>query len=506
MKKNPLFYNKSNANLSKIAYAKKKLMLALLCIFSVVCMTALSIDNSASAKGVVKCSTISLGSLALLPFAAKVKGTKEVNGEDETEEAFKARGDKPESDVDFAKRLILSTVKTEIEKESGERKKELETFRDEVTAAKSSLDVVKKLEEEMRKQGLVIESLKEEGKKSNKSAPIEKQIHKWIEDNAAKIKELRSASSGEIQFKSAASMLSTSISSGETVPVLQGAQVAPPSNINLRASIINGLVSLFPTSQASYAYTESVPKDGNYSFVAEAGSKPLIDFSMVTRYAAPKKAAAYMLLSEESVTDITGLQSIATDYLRKKHDLKKQNGILFGDNAGANPKGATVYGRVFSADGLANKVVAPNLMDVINAAVTDIFTTHNFTDEVPFMANIAMMNPNDFFTELVAAKDSQGHPLYPSASLFNEVILGGVRILPFEDIPTGKIFVADLSKYNTTDYVGYSVRIGWINDNFITNQFCMVGESRFHAFVKNLDTQAFIYDDIDTIKAAIAKQ
>ena len=91
----------------------------------------------------------------------------------------------------------------------------------------------------------------------------------------------------------------------------------------------------------------------------------------------------------------------------------------------------------------------------------------------------------------------------PRASLYNQVTIGGATIIPDEDIPSGKIFVADMSKYNTTNYVDYTVKIGWINDDFIRNQFVILGESRFHAFVKKLDEQAFLYDDIATIKTAI---
>jgi hypothetical protein len=121
------------------------------------------------------------------------------------------------------------------------------------------------------------------------------------------------------------------------------------------------------------------------------------------------------------------------------------------------------------------------------------------------MANLVMVNPNDFFIQLVSAKDKQGLPLYPSASLFNQVNIGGVTIIPEESITAGKIFVADMSKYNTTDYEGYNVTIGWVNDDLIRNQFVILAESRMHAFVKKLDEQAFIYDDIDTIKTAITK-
>ena len=116
-----------------------------------------------------------------------------------------------------------------------------------------------------------------------------------------------------------------------------------------------------------------------------------------------------------------------------------------------------------------------------------------------------MVNPVDFYLQLVAAKDLNGLPLYPMAGLMNRVVIGGATIIPFEDIPVGSIFVSDLKAYNTTRYMDYTVKIGWINDQLISNQFTMVGESRLHGFVKKLDEQAFIYDSIATITAAITK-
>jgi len=142
-------------------------------------------------------------------------------------------------------------------------------------------------------------------------------------------------------------------------------------------------------------------------------------------------------------------------------------------------------------------------MDVINAVITDIATTHNYEDETPYMANLVMVNPVDFFIQLVSAKDDQGRPLYPTASLFNQVVIGGVTIIPDEIVAVGQILVGDISKYYTTNYSPYHVKVGWVNDDFITNQFVILGESRFHAFVKKLDEQAFVYDSIATIKTAI---
>lgn len=308
----------------------------------------------------------------------------------------------------------------------------------------------------------------------------------------------------EIEIK-AVGAITTASGVNTSPPELIGTQQAPISNVNLREMGILPLTTQFRTNLAAYPYTEAKPKDGDYTFVAEGTAKPQIDFSWETNYAKPVKVAAWEVLTEESIQDVAGLESVARDYLLKKHNLKKSKGILSGDGTAPNPKGAISYARVFSAGPLAAAVVKPNFMDVVNAAITDIATTHNYQDEMPYMANLVMINPVDFFIHLVSAKDEQGRPLYPTASLFNQVVIGGVTIIPEESITAGKIFVADMSKYNTTDYISYNVKIGWINDDFIKNQFVILGESRFHAFVKKLDEQAFIYDDIATIKTAITK-
>jgi len=368
---------------------------------------------------------------------------------------------------------------------------------------------MKALNEVISKQGLAItkmlEQMKGRGQELGTSAKAH--INAWIKDNADKIREIKNAGHGliEMTVKVPTDITTGSATNPDGIPEIAGVQMAPPSNVNLRGTIIDALVNIFPTSLAAYPYTETLPKDGDFAFLGEGAVKPQIDFKIETRYAEPKKIAAHEVLTEESITDIPNLQSIATNFLRAKHDLKRQNGLLFGDGLGDNPKGATTYGRTFVAGGMALAVVKPNFMDVVNACITDIYTTHNYQDEMPYMANIVMINPIDFFIELVSAKDDNGLPLYPMASLMNRVVIGGVTIVPFEDIPVGKIFVSDMSKYNVSNYVGYSVRIGWINDQFITNKFTMVGESRLHAYVKKLDEQAFIYDDIATIKTAITK-
>ena len=385
------------------------------------------------------------------------------------------------------KKAIDKAIETELAAAKGISDKAREELKTELT------DKYNQLADEF-------EEYKTNGNKADQS--FKAQLNKFLIDNKDEIQKLKASGSGVIEFK-AVEDITTANGVNTSPPNITGTQQAPLGNVNLRDFNVASLTTNVNTSLAAYPYTETVPKDGDYTFVAEGAIKPQMDFTWETNYAKPVKAAAWIKLTDESVEDVAGLESVANDLLRKKHTLRKSKGILFGDGISPNPKGATVYGRVFVAGDMADAVANSNFMDVVNACITDISTTHNYEDEVPYMANLVMVNPIDFFLQLVSAKDDNGLPLYPTASLFNTVVIGGVTIIPEETIPSGKIFVSDMSKYNTTNYTPYKVIIGWINDDMIKNQFVILGESRFHAFVKVLDEQAFIYDDIATIQAAI---
>lgn len=367
-------------------------------------------------------------------------------------------------------------------------------------ASKEELD---KLVDSVKKQGQALDDFIE-SQKQKEVKTVMKQFDEFLQANKTELENIKKNKNGVIEFipKAVGAITTGSGTDAET----------PNPNLNTQAGDFNlrndndllAPMNVSSTSTNSAPYTEYVPKDGNYAFVAEGAAKPQIDFKYENRYPSPKKVAAFEILTEEAVTDFTRLRSIAESYLRQKHDLFKVSATYFADGTGDKPTGATVYGRTFAAGGMALGVTNPNFMDVVNACITDIYTAQNYTDEMEYMANMCLINPTDFYLELVSAKDANGLPLYPQAGLFNSVTIGGITIRPWSKVPAGKIFVADMSKYNLVNYIPFSIRVGFINDQFITNQFTILGESRFFQYVKNLDQNAFIYDDMSTIKTAIA--
>lgn len=375
----------------------------------------------------------------------------------------------------------------------------------------TSTQELQKVHDDIKKHGELLQEI-EERSAAEEVKSFESQLGDFLKENDSKIKDIYQNQRGTILFEPKSPEIVEKVvgdifrANGliGTVPAYNDVNM---SNISMRNdNLMLNLCSRSRTNQASHPYTQITGYEGDAAFVAEGGTKPQLDLDWITSYATPYKPAGYEVLTEEVVDDVPRIQSVASDFLRKRHDLVRVNGIYFGDGIGANPTGSTVNARVFQTSGDLGGVLpsgTANIMDVINACVTDIWTTHNFVDEASYRANIAMVNPVDFFVEFVAKKDANGLPLYPQASLFNQVSIMGVTVIPWEKIPAGKIYVADQKVVNITDYKPYSIRIGWINDQMITNKFTMVGESRGHVYTKSNDLQALIYDDIATIVAYI---
>lgn len=403
----------------------------------------------------------------------------------------------------------LQTVQAEmLTKEEAEPMftKMLEEYKD----LPQALNTVKEL---LAKHGKTLTAMKSGLTGPSTPETFKQVVSKAIEDHADEIAKSINGNPVKLEFttdttnKAVGTVTVASGAAPDGLNALIGIQAAPPSDAAIREDNLMDLVTNLQTNQAAYPYTETLPKDGDFAFqTAEGAAKAQIDFKTETRYATPVTLAAYEVLTNQSVQDIPGLQSIAQNILFKKHGRKKNKAILFGTNASGECKGATLYASAFTApSALQNVVENPNIMDVINAVITGIYMTHDYVDQLGYKANVCLINPYDFYVEFSAAKDGFGRPLYPTASLFNQVTIGGVTIRPYEDITAGSIFVADMSKYNVSNYVGYTITIGRINDDLIKNQFVMLGESRFHAFVKKLDEKAFVYDTIANIRGQIQK-
>lgn len=279
-------------------------------------------------------------------------------------------------------------------------------------------------------------------------------------------------------------------------------------DLNLQVPFIEDYCSVSRTSRAAFIYADFLPLNGDAGFTAENAPKSQLDFKVQVKSLSPKKVTAYDIMSEEAVTDVPQLQSVANTILLKKVLLKRQNGILFGDGTGNQPIGVQTLAKKFDpttwSANAPDKVVQPNLYDCIIAGANQIQNTFNYVDENEYYPNLVLLNPKDF-AALKLKKNQFNQYLFPQFVIGpnKDQVIDDLRIVSRRQIPAGKVMMGDFQMLRIINYVDYNLRMGYINDQLINNLFTMVGESRFFTLIKTLDTIAFIYDDISAIQAGI---
>lgn len=272
------------------------------------------------------------------------------------------------------------------------------------------------------------------------------------------------------------------------------------NSLRLRDQFIENYCTITRTSKPIYTYVDYVPKEGSVSFIGEAGSKTQIDLKAEVRTLTPKKAAGWSRLTEEAVTDVPRLESEARTNILKRYILRRQNGILFGTGLNDQPTGITVLAPVWNAASWTGaKKTTPNLYDAVIAAKNQIELAANWSDDEDYYPNVAFLNPADYNALLIKQDDKN----YIFGNVNGIVNIAGINIVPKKEIPAGKLLIGDFTKLQIINYIDYTVRIGWVNDDFIKNQFVMLGEGRFFVLLREYDKLAFVYDDISDIIAGI---
>lgn len=273
--------------------------------------------------------------------------------------------------------------------------------------------------------------------------------------------------------------------------------------MRLRNQFIEDFCTVTRTNKPVYTYVDYLPKEGNVSFTGEGGAKTELDLKAEVRTITPKKAAGWTRLTEESITDVPRLESEARVNIFKKYLLRRQNGILFGNGMNNTPVGITALAPAFNAATWAGeKKETPNLYDAIIAAKNQIELAANYTDDIDYYPNVVFLNPTDYNAILIKQDDKT----YTFSNVNGNKLMNidGITVVSKKEIPAGKMLVGDFTKLEIINYIDYNVKVGWVNDDFIKNQFVILGEGRFYVLLRELDKKAFIYDDIATIIAGIS--
>lgn len=381
-------------------------------------------------------------------------------------------------------------------------KEDFDKFKNsELSALNDRISEAEKLASVVKTQGDLINELKEKLETGNQGKTVS--LEDFLKSISPKIRDLYKQGSGVIEYSSSelkeAGVRSfrrkdaTNMAVGSSVE----AMTTPPNSPYLpgiggselelfdivrNPNFIINRVDVGRTNQSRLAWINETSYDGTVGVeVAEGASKPQISHKFKVEMSEAKKAAAYVVLTEEFEDDLPGLATAIRRML--------QNDVLraFDD---AIQAAIIAVARPYEISGLDGKVPFTTLFDAMGALLAQI----GFYNFIP---NTLALNPVTSWQALMD-KDSEGRYLNPPfMDRLNRLLVEATKVA------VGYGLAGDLSQYKVDIYKDFTMRIGWINDQFIKNQFSIVGELRYHRYISDARKKAIVYNDLAAVQAKI---
>lgn len=398
-----------------------------------------------------------------------------------TDELTEAQEEARKNDIDKLKREIFGEMK------EGEKPVDLKKLN----------EIVEKLSEDNKKAA--------EPRKGSRAA-----FRKSLEETLDKVKEMKSEGSlgfadVEADFydlpgqKVAATMTSAAITGAESDRLPYAENIGGLQLIAERNPFIDTIVDSGNTNSPTITYVDEANPDGDVAFIAEGIVKPLIDFEMVPAVSTAKKVAGKIKVSEEMLTDIDWMESEIRGRLRRKHDIAREAGILDGDGVGANLDGITNQASSFTAGALAASVDEANNWDVLRAAINQVVVA----GDGMFYPTAIILNPSDAALMDMEKSTSDGHYIIPPFQSSNGTLIKGVPVFEKTQVAAGSFLVGDFRMSHVRNYVNFSIRVGFVDDDFELNLVTMIGESRLHHYIYSNEASAFVYDTFSNGQTAL---
>lgn len=295
----------------------------------------------------------------------------------------------------------------------------------------------------------------------------------------------------EITKSDMASMSETKLTSAGLVPTQYDPIIQDRPRQDL---VIRDLIPTTPVTGQSYSYFLEKLHTRGAGMVAEGTPKPSSDVTFEQKTDNVRKIAVWMPVTDEALDDIPQLYSYIQELLRYDLKLKEEGQILKGDGQGNNLNGIMTQASTFKA---ALSQTGDTAIDTVRRAIYQVRKQAMRAADAVVMTDLDWMN-----IELL--KDAENRYLFANLQGLVTPILWGRPVVVSdsmdEGVPAangtaatgGEFLVGSFSQgARLYDRMAFTVKVGWINDDFVKNQRVLLVEERLglavrrpYAFVK----------------------
>lgn len=360
-----------------------------------------------------------------------------------------------------------------------------------------TLEMKSKIENQKGELERVIEQvqkLEEKGIQLRNQAGEKKSFIDLVKGNDAyKALQQKNQNQAEIEITKSdmASMSETKLTSAGLVPTQWDPTIQDRPRQDL---VIRDLIPTTPVDGQSYSYFLEKLHTRGAGMVAEGAAKPSSDVTFEQKTDNVRKIAVWMPVTDEALDDIPQLYSYIQELLRYDLKLKEEGQILKGDGQGNNLNGIMTQASAFNA---ALGQAGDTAIDTVRRSIYQVRKQSKRAADAIVMTDLDWMN-----IELLKDADSRylfanlqgmvtpvlwGRPVVVSDSMDEGVPAAGGTAATGGEFVVGS-FAQGARLY---DRMAFTVKVGWINDDFVKNQRVLLVEERLglavrrpYAFVK----------------------
>jgi HK97 family phage major capsid protein len=351
-------------------------------------------------------------------------------------------------------------------------------------------DQMKKLNDQLKEQGLEIKKLKSgEGENvMNKDQFREalKKAAEEIKDHHLRPQPIKD-DKGNLFTKTVGTMTFSNSVTG-TIP--QADRDPGFNDFDKKRFTIRSMSDVGTTSANLKEWVYKAAKEGSAGMTAEGAAKTQLDWTYVVDSAAVKKITSFIKISKEMLDDIDGIMSDINGELTYEIDLLEETQLKEGTGLTVYLNGIEKYAGGLDETSLAGTIASPNYWDVIAAADTQI----QIESLGASRANAIMMHPADVYKMTYGSRATTNEYIYPVTVEPNGIRINGLPVIETVSITAGEYIVGDFTKFHIRDREGLSIAMGYDSDDWTKNLVTILGEKRLVSYVKKNDENAFVTD------------
>lgn len=355
-----------------------------------------------------------------------------------------------------------------------------------------SAEKMEKMQEALKEQGKVITGLKEQGVAAPGSQGLRAAFEKNYNQLISAIKEKKTGVIIKAADEHTAGSIQTtgSVSTSSGAPLAESVQYSDQLFMKRRGrEYIHDIANVTVVDEVpeTFVFDEEGAETGEFAVVAENGLKPQVNLKLVRNQVDAKKAAGYIVVTEELMKwrqrVWANIQRLFSDKVWRDYEKKLTESLITN---------ATGY----VSTPLDDTIEKPTDIDGVIAAVLQL-------ESLNYSPDVIIINPADKW-KLAMTQANNGTFILPYIQNGGQFALLGLKVITTTRVNAGTFIIGESGTWFVEEEAP-RLRTGLVNDDFIHNRMTIIGEIFFLSYIPSNNAGSFIKAEFSAVKEALAK-